>query len=155
VISCTFEHGAVATLRHTTADVVALDDEDRVLLVRRARHLDQGGKWALPGGFLDVNEFAVDGARRELLEETGYSTAALTLLAVSSDPKRDARQNVTFFFFCNVTERTAEPDDESEEITWFAFDELPSAAEVAFDHFHVLQLFRSYREGRLVIPHIA
>jgi 8-oxo-dGTP diphosphatase len=159
MIRCQFEHNnaPVASLRHATADVIALDASNRVLLVRRAAHLGEGGKWCLPGGYLDRNEFVVDGGRRELLEETGFQAGELKLLTVISDPGRpgDDRQNVAFIFFGHVTEQVGEPDQEAAELGWFTLDELPAGEEMAFDHFHMLQLFRSYREGRLVIPHIA
>ncbi len=72
--------------------VFALDGADlRVLLVRR-KHDPFAGSWALPGGFLEIDEPIEAGARRELREETGYDAAGpLASLGVYGDPGRDPR----------------------------------------------------------------
>src|SRR3954454_6983431 len=64
----------------------------RVLLIRR-KHEPFAGRWALPGGFLDIDEPIEDAARRELKEETGLDVAgaALTFVGVYGDPGRDPR----------------------------------------------------------------
>jgi 8-oxo-dGTP diphosphatase len=81
-----------------TTDVVVLtflDEEPTVVLIRRGGDPHKG-KWALPGGFVEVDEDLVDGARRELLEETGIDTAGrrLTQFGAYGDPDRDPRMRV-------------------------------------------------------------
>jgi 8-oxo-dGTP pyrophosphatase MutT (NUDIX family) len=57
--------------------VVALDPEDRVLMIRQYRHPVGGLLWELPAGLLDHSgEAPVEAARRELREETGYAAAS-------------------------------------------------------------------------------
>ena len=85
-----YEHMAVTT------DCVIFTYEERqlkVLLVRRA--LDPyRGRWALPGGFLRNTETAVQGAMRELREETSLEPSGLGELGVFSDLGRDPRERV-------------------------------------------------------------
>ena len=80
-----YEHMAVTT------DCVIFTYEDRqlkVLLVKRGGE-PYKGCWAFPGGFLQNDETARDGALRELREETGLEAAAIGELGVFSDPDRD------------------------------------------------------------------
>ena len=66
-------------------------DELRVLLIRR-KNDPYAGYWALPGGFLEINEPIEIGARRELKEETGLDApSTIKFLGVYSDPSRDPR----------------------------------------------------------------
>lgn len=62
--------------------IAALDDAQNVLLVRQYRHGTDRSYWALPGGFIEEGETPCLAAQRELLEETGYSAARATLIAV-------------------------------------------------------------------------
>jgi ADP-ribose pyrophosphatase len=57
------------------AAIVALTNEGSVVLVRQYRHPLKGYIWEIPAGTLDRGETALDGARRELVEETGYAAA--------------------------------------------------------------------------------
>ena len=70
MITCIFESGSRAALRHVVVHAV-VERNGALLLVRRAPHLSEGGKWGLPGGFLDRGERLIDGVLRELSEETG------------------------------------------------------------------------------------
>lgn len=55
MISCTFENGnkALRGLRHVTVGAIAINENNQVLLVKRAVHLPNGGKLSIPGGLLD------------------------------------------------------------------------------------------------------
>ncbi len=69
--------------------VFGLDDEDlKVLLIQRALE-PFAGKWALPGGFVHVNETLDDAAMRELREETGVGRVYLEQLYTFGDLDRD------------------------------------------------------------------
>jgi ADP-ribose pyrophosphatase YjhB (NUDIX family) len=70
-----------------TVDCVVIDAERRLLLIRRGNPPFKG-RYALPGGFVDVGETVEDACRRELMEETGVKAGRLELVGVYSDPKR-------------------------------------------------------------------
>jgi ADP-ribose pyrophosphatase YjhB (NUDIX family) len=135
MIRCTFESGGRAELRH--AVVHALVERDgALLLVKRAPHLGEGGKWSLPGGFLDRGENLVQGVLRELLEETGYTGEVVSLLRINSRPDRprEDRQNVAFDFVVRAGERVGAPDAESTAVEWIPIERLPPLDSLAFDH---------------------
>jgi len=76
--------------------VFGLDDEDlKVLLIKRDLKPFQG-KWALPGGFVQVDETIDDAARRELAEETGLEKVFLEQLYTVGDLNRDPREKLAF-----------------------------------------------------------
>lgn len=66
MITCTFENGNRASLRHVVLHAV-VERDGALLLVKRAPHVSEAGKWGLPGGFLDRDETLAAGALRELL----------------------------------------------------------------------------------------
>ncbi|MDR1322700.1 MAG: NUDIX hydrolase [Gracilibacteraceae bacterium] len=71
---------------------------DRVLLVRRA--IEPGkGRWAIPGGFVEENERAEEAAAREMLEETGLSAEAVSLLAVRDRPGDGSQPHDIYLVF--------------------------------------------------------
>jgi ADP-ribose pyrophosphatase YjhB (NUDIX family) len=109
----------------TTA--VVLDDEDRVLLVRRA----DDGRWTLVTGCLDPGEQPAIGMAREILEETAVVAEAERLVCVETDPPHvypngDQVQFVTLVFRCRAVSGTARVnDEESTDVGWYPLDALP------------------------------
>jgi ADP-ribose pyrophosphatase YjhB (NUDIX family) len=74
--------------------VFGLDEEDlKVALVQRGLE-PFAGKWALPGGFVHVDESLEDAARRELQEEAGLAKVFLEQLYTFGDVKRDPRERI-------------------------------------------------------------
>lgn len=127
-----------------TVDAVLLKG-DEVLLVRRARE-PHAGRWALPGGFVDVGESTEDAVRRELLEETGLKGDLVDLLGVYSEPGRDPRgHTVTVAYVLKVAGivQVAAGDDAA-DARWFALDKLP---ELAFDHGRILADAARWRDA--------
>jgi 8-oxo-dGTP diphosphatase len=109
----------------------------RVLLIRR-KHEPFAGRWALPGGFVDEGETLETAARRELLEETGVTVAALEQFRTYGDPGRDPRGwTVSVVYLVRVAAEQLRPQagDDAAEVSWFSLDELP---ELAFDHARIL-----------------
>ena len=79
-----------------TVDVVIFTLQERelhVLLVKR-KHWPFEGRWAIPGGFVNMDESLELAARRELEEETGVRDIYLEQLYTFGDPKRDPRTRV-------------------------------------------------------------
>ena len=111
MLTCIFEDGGKASLRHAIVDTLVLKD-GKLLLVKRTGKLLEGGKWALVGGFVDRDETLAQAAAREVMEETGWTVKDMTLLRINDSPSRphEDRQNVAFVFFCTAVEKSGEAD---------------------------------------------
>ncbi|APR78189.1 Nudix-related transcriptional regulator NrtR [Minicystis rosea] len=114
--------------------VFGLDEEDlKVLLIRR--DLDPfAGRWALPGGFVRVDESVDDAARRELGEETGLSRVFLEQLFTFGALERDPRERVVtvaYYALVNLSDHRVKAATDAREAAWFAVSDLPR---LAFDH---------------------
>jgi 8-oxo-dGTP diphosphatase len=150
MITCQFENGGRARLRHAVVHAV-VERDGALLLVRRAGHLSEGGRWGLPGGFLDRDETLREGVLRELHEETGWTGRVVGLLRVNSNPNRprEDRQNVAFDFVVEPLVQTGQPDAESSAVAWIAIDRLPPLESLAFDHGDTV---RDYLASRGALP---
>lgn len=108
-----------------------------LLLIRRGQE-PFAGRWALPGGFVHIDEDLEPAARRELLEETGLHAAELRQLETFGRPGRDPRERViTVVFIGGAADPTAEPKggDDAADARWFDLDGLPP---LAFDHAEII-----------------
>lgn len=142
MITCTFENGGKASLRHVVVDVLVIH-EGKILLVKRAAHLSNPGKYGLVGGYVDRDETTKGAAIREVQEETGYLVAIDRLLHIIDSPDRPAedRQNISFVYVASVKEKVSKPDDESSEVAWFDLEKLPTESEFAFDHYKSIKSY--------------
>jgi 8-oxo-dGTP diphosphatase len=113
----------------------------RVLLIQRGTEPFRG-RWAIPGGFVDMNESLEDAARRELEEETGLRSVYLEQLYTFGDPGRDPRGRVITVAYWALTRVLAEPvraASDADCAAWFPVDDLP---DLAFDHERILTAAR-------------
>ena len=109
----------------------------RVLLIERGIE-PYKGRWAFPGGFLNMEESADVGALRELREETGLKGAYIKQLYTFSDPKRDPRERViTIAYYALVRLQEVKGGDDAAKAEWFALNEVPA---LAFDHDLILRM---------------
>jgi 8-oxo-dGTP diphosphatase len=119
-----------------------------VLLVRRALE-PFAGSWALPGGFVHVEETLEEAARRELAEETGLTNVYLEELRTFSRVDRDPRERVISVAFVALvrgrSSRVKEGSDAA-EARWFPIGALPP---LAFDHGEILEVARERLRTRL------
>ena len=109
----------------------------KVLLIERGGE-PYRGCWAFPGGFLEMEESAEEGAKRELMEETGLATAFVKQFHAFTAPDRDPRERVlTIAFYSLVRLSEVKGMDDAKEARWFALDEVPK---LAFDHDEMLRV---------------
>ncbi len=87
-----------------TVDMAVLTTEGEALLIRRRDHPNIG-MWALPGGFLNMDESLYAAAARELEEETSVIGAPLLPLGMYGEPTRDPRTRIITCAFCAVIGR--------------------------------------------------
>ena len=110
---------------------VVIPSEAGVVLIRRGSEPFEG-KWALPGGFVDVGETVREAAVREVAEETGLAVEVSRLVGVYSEPDRDPRgHNVSVAFLAHVLggqQMQAASDAAEVEVL------DPNTVELAFDH---------------------
>lgn len=126
-----------------TADCVVFgvdfSGEPRLLLIERANE-PYKGKWAFPGGFMNIDETAGQCASRELLEETGLEINNWKEVGVFSTVDRDPRERVVTVAFCAVVfgESLCEikGGDDAHQAMWCNLSELPP---LAFDHEQILE----------------
>ncbi|UBM62775.1 NUDIX hydrolase [Candidatus Sulfidibacterium hydrothermale] len=111
-------------------------DSWQILLIQR-NHAPFEGKWAFPGGFMDMDETLEEAAVRELKEETGVEQVALEQLKAYSAIDRDPRHRTVSVAFTAFPENDPEiqAGDDARNARWFSLHELP---DLAFDHADIL-----------------
>lgn len=131
-----------------TVDMVVITEETkpRVLLIRR-KHAPFAGKWAIPGGYVDIDEPLEEAARRELLEETGIRVKRLEQLGAFGSPHRDPRgRTISVVYLTRVDPEQLKPkaDDDAAEVGWHSLLRPPP---LAFDHDEILACARRWLKG--------
>lgn len=126
-----------------TVDIVVVTRErkPRVLLIRRG-HEPFAGTWAIPGGFVDMEESLETAARRELKEETGVDVTDVEQLHTFGDPDRDPRGrviSVAYLIRVDVKKVKPKAGDDAAEAGWHSLAEPPP---LAFDHALILETAR-------------
>jgi mutator protein MutT len=145
MIKCTFEDGVSAILRHVVVDAIAINSKNQILLVKRAEHVFRGGKWGLPGGYLDRDERIKDAVVREVKEETNLKAKIIKLFKVVDNPNRreEERQNVCFVYIVSATGKPKPQESEVSQVKWFDLDKLPPEEDFAFDHLEIITSYLS------------
>lgn len=113
-------------VRHKgSAVMMAVDERNRVLLVRQYRLPANKYLWELPAGRLDEGETPLQAARRELMEETGYRARKWDRLASFWPSPGYVSEKMTIFLATELKEGEATPmEDERIETRWFTRKEL-------------------------------
>ncbi len=119
--------------------VFGLDEGDlKVLLIQRDLKPFEG-RWALPGGFVRVEESLDAAARRELVEETGLKDIYLEQLYTFGAPGRDPRErvvSVAYYALVSLAEHKPQAATDARQAAWFSVDDAPN---LAFDHGDILE----------------
>jgi 8-oxo-dGTP diphosphatase len=120
----------------------------KVLLIQRQAAPFQS-HWALPGGFVNIDEALEDAARRELAEETGLEAPYLEQLYTFGAPPRDPRErviSVAYYALVNLAHHAVRAASDAKNVAWFRVAELPS---LAFDHADILAVARRRLQAKI------
>ena len=122
-----------------TADCIVFvcqNEKTQVLLIKRGSEPCKD-MWALPGGFMNIDESAEEAAIRELKEETGIDVKEVTQVGAYSKVDRDPRERVITIAFYTVIDNPVKAvgQDDAKQAEWFTLDNLPT---LAFDHSEIL-----------------
>ena len=134
-----------------TVDAVVFgfdEGELKILLIQRGL-APLKGKWALPGGFVQMDETIDAAVRRELAEETGlkevYLEQLYTFGAVDRDP-RDRVVSVAHYALVKLSEHSAAGATDASDAAWFPVARVPA---LAFDHAEILKTALQRLRGKV------
>ncbi|PLW94976.1 MAG: NUDIX hydrolase, partial [Marinilabiliales bacterium] len=122
--------------------------DPKVLLIKRGNE-PYKGMWAIPGGFVDMDETCEAAAVRELQEETAVTGIALTQFRTYSTVDRDPRHrtiSVVYFAFIDEKDVAVQAGDDAAEAAWFSVNSLPP---MAFDHEVIVKDLMSFVGNKL------
>lgn len=131
-----------------------------VLLIAR-KNPPYRGAWALPGGFMEMDETAEACALRELKEETGLQVPFLRQIGAFSAVDRDPRERTVTVAFYTFVDKQGIPvmaGDDADCVAWFALNDLPV---LAFDHHEIIavaadrfdeEIRKTAEEGKCLFP---
>ncbi len=114
------------------------EGELKVLLIERGQEPFKG-HWALPGGFVRVEETLDEAARRELVEETGLKNVFLEQLYTFGEVERDPRErvvSVAYYALVKLSDHRAKAATDAANAQWFPVSKVPK---LAFDHAEILR----------------
>lgn len=120
--------------------IFGLDESQKLKVLLIQRNINPfKGKWALPGGFVKIEESLDAAARRELQEETGVENVFMEQLFTYGAPDRDPRGrviSVAYFSLVNMKDHQLQANTDADDAAWFGVEELPA---LAFDHEEILK----------------
>jgi len=120
----------------------------KVMLIKRKIPPFQN-QWALPGGFVHLDESLEDAALRELQEETGIKEIFLEQLYTFGNVNRDPRERVitvAYYALINLTEQKIKATTDAKLAQWFSLNDIPK---LAFDHDQILNVALKRLQGKL------
>jgi 8-oxo-dGTP diphosphatase len=131
--------------------VFGLDVEEKdlkVMLIQRDLSPFEG-QWALPGGFVRMDETLEECAMRELREETGIARVYLEQLYTFGQLKRDPRERVVtvaYYALVNFNEHTIAASTDARKAAWFSVSDVPT---LAFDHEQIVEVALQRLKGKV------
>lgn len=126
--------------------------DEKILLVRE---IADAGKWTLPGGWADVNETPTQAVVREVLEESGFETQAIKLLAIYDREQQKHTPPFPYsvyklFFHCQILGGQPQINNEVSEIAFFSEAEIPlELSESRIKKSQLIRFFEYYKTPNL------
>ena len=132
----------------TDAIVVAKENNQAFVLLIQRGIAPYKNHWALPGGFVEMDEELEAACARELKEETGITGIQLQQLGAFGAVNRDPRgRTISIVFWSLITSKTeAKGGDDAQNVKWFNLNVLPP---LAFDHQKIIQQFIDEKLSKL------
>lgn len=123
-----------------TVDCILVSPNNSILLIQRGGEPFKD-KWAIPGGFIEMDESLEVACHRELEEETGIQVKKLTQFKAYGAVDRDPRGRTISVVFYSFTDKEieAKAGDDAANAQWFLLDKLPP---LAFDHYQIIEEFK-------------
>ncbi|OIN89821.1 hypothetical protein AUJ59_00645 [Candidatus Beckwithbacteria bacterium CG1_02_47_37] len=147
MISCIFEGQTnIVHLRHVVVDALVVKDGQILLVKRGPGSYLEIGKWAMPGGYLEMDETAEQAIVREVKEETGYDCSVVKLFRLNDNPRRpkeNNRQSVALIYLMKPLKKSGIHDHEISEVKWFDLNNLPPVETMAFDHLETIEKYKA------------
>lgn len=122
----------------TTDIIVTRNNQSEILLIKR-KDDPYKNTWALPGGYVEINETFMDAAYRELYEETHIKQIELTHVGHADAVERDPRGRTVSIIYkgeLHNNQEIAQAGDDAKEVLWFSLETLP---DLAFDHKEIIE----------------
>jgi 8-oxo-dGTP diphosphatase len=130
--------------------VFGLDQPNNLQVMLIRRNLPPfHNQWALPGGFVRINESVDAAARRELQEETGLENIFLEQLYTFGAVDRDPRERVVtvaYYALVNLREHAIQAATDASAAAWFSISHLPP---LAFDHTQIVDMAIARLKGKV------
>ena len=149
---CIWPGGWEGNLRHAVVDnIITNRSMTHILLVWRSEAEIEGGKWALPGGYVDPGDTVVGTVHNETSQVTGQRLGALALFRIVDNPHRRNEQvgDISFVFASNVEDPDTygefmvdDPDRGVTKARWFELADFPPEEATAFDHYQIVMAYR-------------
>ena len=132
-----------------TVDIIVLneiEESSQILLIERKQEPFKN-QWALPGGFVDIDEEIKNAAYRELEEETSIKEINLTQFHTFGKIDRDPRGRTISIIYSGTLlnmNQKIEAGDDAKNLKWFDINNLPK---IAFDHNDIIDKFLQYKKS--------
>jgi 8-oxo-dGTP diphosphatase len=129
--------------------IFGLSETDLQILLIQRKGEPFRESWALPGGFVKMDENLETAARRELKEETGVENVFLEQLYTFGEPGRDPRErviSVAYYVLVKPSDYTLRAQSDAKDVRWFSVHDTPP---LAFDHEKILKLAIHRLKGKV------
>jgi len=133
-----------------------IEKDGKILLVKENKGEADKGKWNHPAGWIEVGENPIEGAKREVVEETGHEFTPAYILGVYSLVRNDlikemggVRHPIKIIFSGIISgEKARELEDDISEIKWFTREEIENMDAKTLRDVDIKQMVKDYFAGK-------